>query len=59
METGLHVNASDDMLKNQFADAFLTTAIRAMLQEVSATPKPGLVDRENTGSHHDMGFSLS
>lgn len=27
---------------------------RAMEEEVSATPKPGLVDRNNTGSHRDM-----
>ena len=34
-------------------------AVRAFLalhQEVSTTPKPGLVDRNNTGSHRDMGM---
>ena len=31
-------------------------AVEAMLYEVSATPKPGLVDRNNTGAHHDMDF---
>ncbi len=30
--------------------------MRALLYEVSATPKPGLVDREDTGSHKDMDF---
>ena len=29
-------------------------AVRALLYEVSVTPKPGLVDRLNSGSHRDM-----
>lgn len=29
-------------------------ACRALLYEVCATPKPGLVDRDNNGSHKDM-----
>jgi triphosphoribosyl-dephospho-CoA synthase CitG len=32
------------------------TAIRAMLYEVSATPKPGLVDQDNCGAHSDMNY---
>ena len=31
-------------------------AVQALLYEVAATPKPGLVDRENSGSHKDMDF---
>lgn len=31
-------------------------AVRALLYEVSATPKPGLVDRANNGAHRDMCF---
>ncbi len=31
-------------------------ALEAMLAEVSATPKPGLVDRNNAGAHSDMSF---
>ena len=33
-----------------------TLALEAMLTEVSVTPKPGLVDRNNSGAHRDMGF---
>ena len=29
-------------------------AVRALLYEVTTTPKPGLVDRRNSGSHTDM-----
>lgn len=29
-------------------------AVRALLYEVNTTPKPGLVDRRNSGSHSDM-----
>ena len=31
-------------------------AVRALLYEVAVTPKPGLVDRANNGSHADMDF---
>ena len=31
-------------------------AVKALLYEVSATPKPGLVDRNNNGAHRDMDF---
>lgn len=31
-----------------------SAAIEAMLFEVAATPKPGLVDRNNSGAHSDM-----
>ena len=31
-------------------------AVEALLYEVSATPKPGLVDRSNSGAHRDMDF---
>lgn len=33
-------------------------AARALLYEVAVTPKPGLVDRDNNGSHADMDFFL-
>lgn len=31
-------------------------AVESMLYEVTATPKPGLVDRSNNGAHHDMDY---
>lgn len=46
----------EEYFKNKYADACMTAAWRAMLSEVSATPKPGLVDRNNSGSHQDMDF---
>ena len=32
------------------------SALRALLYEVAVTPKPGLVDRRNSGAHRDMDF---
>ena len=34
------------------------TAVRSLLDEVHTTPKPGLVDRRNNGSHQDMDIGL-
>lgn len=31
-------------------------AVQALLYEVSVTPKPGLVDRNNAGAHRDMDY---
>lgn len=31
-------------------------ALESMLIEVSVTPKPGLIDRNNSGAHRDMSF---
>jgi len=31
-------------------------AVKALLWELSASPKPGLVDRHNNGAHQDMNF---
>lgn len=40
--------------KEIFARQIESIAIRSLLYEVSATPKPGLVDRNNSGAHRDM-----
>ncbi|MBO4412295.1 MAG: citrate lyase holo-[acyl-carrier protein] synthase, partial [Lachnospiraceae bacterium] len=33
-------------------------AVRALIREVHVTPKPGLVDENNSGSHSDMDLAL-
>ncbi len=40
--------------KEEFLDKTASDAARALLYEVATTPKPGLVDRNNSGSHSDM-----
>ena len=42
--------------KEDLANHIAALAQRAILYEVSTTPKPGLVDRNNSGSHKDMDF---
>lgn len=46
----------NDYFRNQAADLAAACAVRSLLYEVSAAPKPGLVDRNNSGSHRDMDF---
>lgn len=36
------------------ADDIASMALRSLLFEVCVSPKPGLVDRNNNGAHHDM-----
>jgi len=40
------------------ATCIAATAVDALLAEVRTTPKPGLVDLRNNGSHSDMNISL-
>lgn len=40
--------------QHAFAASMTVWCERAMLQEVELTPKPGLVDKANSGAHHDM-----
>lgn len=44
------------MKAEEFAHYYASLAQRAVLYEVSTTPKPGLVDRDNNGAHKDMDF---
>ena len=41
---------------NKYADHIAQQAVKALMYEVSVTPKPGLVDRADNGSHKDMDF---
>ena len=43
-----------DEAVGRFADTVANAAQRALLYEVCVSPKPGLVDRFNSGSHRDM-----
>jgi holo-ACP synthase CitX len=43
-----------EYFENDFADTIAAMATKALLYEVNTTPKPGLVDRNNAGSHRDM-----
>lgn len=45
-----------DTFREQDAEAVASLAVRALLYEVCTTPKPGLVDRDNNGSHKDMNI---
>lgn len=45
-----------EALDRQDAQTVAALACRALLYEVGTTPKPGLVDRLNSGSHRDMDF---
>lgn len=40
----------------EFCNRISNIAIKSILYEVAATPKPGLVDRRNPGAHNDMDF---
>ena len=44
----------DAALSRHDAETVAGLACRALLYEVCVTPKPGLVDRDNSGSHRDM-----
>lgn len=46
----------NDYFRGRPARKCAACAVKALLYEVSATPKPGLVDRANQGSHKDMDF---
>lgn len=53
------VQAAADALLREFAAEYLADlAVDALIQEVDLTPKPGLVDRRNTGAHRDMDLEM-
>lgn len=50
--------ATDKILRGHFRladqERIADLAVKSLLEEVHITPKPGLVDKRNTGSHTDM-----
>lgn len=48
------VEIMKDYFIKKFANACSSSACKALVYEVMTTPKPGLVDRLNNGSHNDM-----
>ena len=46
----------EDALLRDDCQTAARLATQSLLYEVAATPKPGLVDRKNSGSHKDMDF---
>lgn len=50
------VRILQEHFQRQFADTLSGLAVRSLLYELAVTPKPGLVDRCNSGAHRDMDF---
>lgn len=46
------------MDKEHYAKWLANIAVQSLIDEVSLTPKPGLVDKADTGSHKDLTFSM-
>lgn len=46
------------MGKNQYAKWLANSAVESLVDEVSLTPKPGLVDQADNGSHKDLTYSM-
>ncbi|MGG4607420.1 triphosphoribosyl-dephospho-CoA synthase CitG [Providencia sp. Me31A] len=46
-----------NVINEKLADYYSQLAWQAMLAEVNLTPKPGLVDKHNTGAHKDMALT--
>lgn len=53
---GCAVTIMHDYFRDRRAQEVGCCAVKAVLSEVSVTPKPGLVDRKDSGSHSDMDF---
>jgi len=47
-----------NFFNEEFCDKLSQLSLKALLDEVNTTPKPGLVDLNNNGSHKDMNINL-
>lgn len=43
---------------NEYITEIGDLAVRALVYELATTPKPGLVDKENSGAHSDMDYDM-
>lgn len=50
--------ATARLLRDFAAEHLADLAVQALLGEVDLTPKPGLVDRRNSGAHSDMDLEM-
>lgn len=50
--------ATDALLRDFAADRLADLAVRSLLDEAELTPKPGLVDQNNSGAHSDMNLAM-
>lgn len=44
--------------RHQFSTALANLAVESLIEEVSLTPKPGLVDQSDQGAHDDLTYSI-
>jgi holo-ACP synthase/triphosphoribosyl-dephospho-CoA synthase len=54
--TGAVLKIMERFFRETLGNIISSAALGALLGEVAVTPKPGLVDRANTGAHRDMDF---
>ena len=50
--------AANTLLRAFAAEHLAELGVQALINEVNLTPKPGLVDRRNSGAHQDMDLPL-
>ena len=50
--------AAERLLRDFAAERLAELAVASLIDEVELTPKPGLVDRRNTGAHRDMDLPM-
>ena len=48
----------DEWRRETLPERISEAAVRALIREAETTPKPGLVDRRNNGSHPDMSLEM-
>lgn len=53
-----HVVSPAVLDQSSLSQILAQTAVRALVDEVTLTPKPGLVDLRGAGAHHDLNWAL-